>query len=152
MSLKEKILNVFKFFSTNQSDKHVVKHGYDYTTENNGYIVEDNGYILTFKKNGVIHREAGPAVFWTINTNTKKYLNLEDKYLYKIKVKELSLKEQDFWATSMYFGNMNDVSYYLNGTMYEKDEFDNILKRKNLNDELKRELIIKPNLTKKLKI
>ena len=149
MSFTEKIFNMFKLFS---KDKSQIEHTYQYTTEENGYIIEDNGYILTFKKDGVIHRDAGPAVFWTKNKKTKNYLNLNDKNLYKIKIKELSPKEQDFWSISMFHGNMEDVSYYLDGTMYSEEEFDTILKRKNLSDQLQKELPIKQVTTKVLKI
>jgi nitrous oxide reductase len=149
MSLKEKILSIFNLFS---KDKSSTEHTYEYTTEENGYIIEDNGYILTFKKDGVIHRDAGPAVFWTKSKKTKNYLNLEDKNLYKIKIKELSPKEQDFWMVSMFHRNMEEVSYYLDGNMYSEEEFTNILKRKSLSDQLEKELPIRKNLTKKLKI
>jgi hypothetical protein len=105
-------------------------------------ILTDN-YVVNIKsdgtsyyfKNGLLHRENGPAI--TNPLDKDKYLNLSDETLY---IKEITSHLQE--STYLEEDDLGDspvqlfiaTSYYLNGMKYSKEEF---IARK-----LKKELIL----------
>jgi hypothetical protein len=103
------------------------------------YIMEDNGFILTFLKNGLKHREAGPALFWRANKDKIKLLSLGDESLYEHKHIELESDRIDFYRRSEEMVNLDTVYYYLEDKSYEKDKFDLRIKEKEA-EELFQEL------------
>ena len=125
-------------------------------------MLKDN-YVVNIKsdgtsyyfKNGLLHRENGPAI---INaTDKEKYSNLLDESLY---IKEITthlqeatyLEEEDLWEYPVYL--FIATSYYLNGIKYSKDEFVARKFRKELAIELENQLNHPHNQTeiKKIKV
>jgi hypothetical protein len=84
------------------------------------YIVEDDGLTLKFLKNGFIHREAGPAMFWKSNT---QYLNLGDEHLYVVKHIELDEQRKKKWLDPNFTQQQKTVYYILDGRPFMEDEF-----------------------------
>lgn len=99
----------------------------------------ENNYIVNIKsdgtsyyfKNGLLHRENGPAITNPIDKD--KYFNLSDESLY---IKEITshLEEDDLWEYPVYL--FVPTSYYLNGIQYSKEEFTAIKLTKELAIEL----------------
>jgi hypothetical protein len=120
------------------------------------YIIEDDGHSYTFKKNGRIHREEGPAYFSYGNINKNEYLNLEDKYLYKFKQipsdKRELLFESEMKRLKYELWQAGKIHYFLEGEEYSKEEFEKIKARKDLKNELSTELPIVQSNAKRNKL
>ena len=110
------------------------------------YIIEDNGFTLTFFKNGLRHRKAGPALIW--KKNEEKLPNLEEQKLYKVIFKELDSAGRNF-LSSVEANSIQNIAYCLEGQSYSEKEFNSLL----LNDELGKELTTPTKIdTKKPKV
>jgi hypothetical protein len=117
------------------------------------YIIEDNGFNFIFKKNGVRHREAGPALFWKANVNKEQLLNLNDKHLYKLVHLDLTSHDKDFLSRAEDRVDLNEVYYYVEGKKYSQQEFETIKLKLILKTELTEDLNNqKDNVIKKLKL
>jgi hypothetical protein len=120
------------------------------------YIIENDGHSYIFTKNGVRHREVGPAFFWHTNKDKNEYLNLEDKDLYKLKKIKLSMVDEsleyEMEVLRIMNGETNKVVYFLDGQEYSKDEFEKIKSIRDLKNQLGSELPIAQSHTKKIKI
>lgn len=103
------------------------------------YIIEDDGFTLTFFKNGILHREVGPALFWKTNKNKDKFLNLGDEHLYILKHIELDSEKRQSYMRAEEIVDLNTVYYYLDGKVYEKSQFNLMIKKKEA-EELLQEL------------
>lgn len=111
-------------------------------------MLKDN-YVLSIKsdgtlyyfKNGLLHRENGPAI---INSMDKgKDLNLSDESLYTKEITPYSkeatyLEDDELWEYPVYL--FISTSYYLNGIQYSKEEFTARKLRKELAIELENQL------------
>lgn len=115
-----------------------------------GYsIATTNGIVLYFK-DGILHREVGPAIF--LEKDKDKYFALGDENFYNsIEWRNslipnlailLFMKAAETWINY----------YYLNGVMHKEEEFNSILDKKNLQKELLKELPIVSNQRKKHKV
>jgi hypothetical protein len=114
------------------------------------YIIEDDGYRFTFKKNGLIHREVGPAFFWHHNKN--KYFNLEDIELYKKINIEPSDDEKDLLSIANLMYDISEIKYYLNGIHYSEQLFHTMKEKMHLEKELSETLLDTKIKIKKVKI
>lgn len=84
-----------------------------------------------YYKNGLIHREAGPAVVRV--EDIELYTNLSDKGLHEETFKQVA---NDMFCASHKDYKSNVSSYFLEGKLYEQDEFDIIIFNKRLEKEL----------------
>lgn len=127
----KKIINSFK-------KQLPIKETSSNINSNDEYIIEHNGFTLTFKKNGIIHREAGPAIFGVTNPDRQKYFYLEDIEIYKIKEVKINSKELDFYFMNASFVEKpkHKIAYYLNGINYSEKEFYALKLGKELEKEL----------------
>jgi hypothetical protein len=75
------------------------------------YILQDNGFNYAFMKNGQLHREIGPALFWKDNKKVEDLLNLADKNLYTLQYKDLNDEEKDSYRTARIVFKMNYINY-----------------------------------------
>jgi hypothetical protein len=120
----------------------------------NNYIVNINSDgSRTYLKNGLYHRESGPAIVSSLDKN--KYLNLGDEELYEKVFTTFSkqphyLVNDGLWEYPVYLSL--STAYYLNGIEYSKEEFDAIKIKKELKEELNKNLDQNENLIKKTKI
>ena len=125
----------------------------------NGIIT--NSETTTYYKNGKIHREDGPAIEW-INGN--KHWLLSDR-LHRTDGPAIDLVETELgtvkkWSINgkyhredgpaVEFGN-GYKEWWMNGVQYSKEEFNQWLEKKNLNERLNQTLDEKPS-KKKVKI
>ena len=110
------------------------------------YVVEDD-FIAHFK-NGLLHREAGPAVYHIKLKD--KYSNLEDKDLYSLKVLKVSPGNIIiFYTLTKYYEDPDQVTtFYLEDKELTAKEFYSIKDQK----ELEQELGINKSTTKKIKL
>jgi hypothetical protein len=116
------------------------------------YTINDNGVTLLFLKNGFLHREAGPAIFWKMN---EKYSNLVDEHLYTIKKIELTSEQEEKWKDSEVLVFKDNVFYMLDGRPFPKEEFDLEVKKiqtERMKKELTIELPENQSHTKKTKL
>lgn len=116
------------------------------------YIMQDNGILLTFTKNGWLHREAGPAIFWKSNT---QYLNLGDEHLYTVEKTTIPKKTEDNLNSSTPARDTTQVFYMLNGSPFSKEDFDLEVKKiraERMQNELNEELPVTSTNIKKQKI
>lgn len=119
------------------TDEYVLKRGFG----------GDGAYF--FYKNGLLHREAGPAYISEeeIEENSS-YLNIVDEGLYKKEIMELRWPD-DFKEEIVFEKNYYRVlSHYLFGQPYSEEEF-NIIVAKN---QLDKNLDTNNTKQKKLKI
>lgn len=85
-----------------------------------------------YYKNGKLHREAGPAAFTIYTKGFNKFLNLDDKDLYK--EKETNSPPN---SNPIMFGFSK--YYYLEDVRYQEQEFYIIVSKINLEKELSQE-------------
>jgi hypothetical protein len=118
------------------------------------YTVEImNGFLYRYFKNGKLHREAGPATF---STQNKQYINLGDEHLYIVKIISNNSAADTFqglyqhlMTTEVKGSSANSTmttvlksfnelmtSYHLDGVRYDKNEFDILILKRNLSNEL----------------
>lgn len=117
------------------------------------YIMEDNGFTLVFLKNGVIHREDGPAMLWKHNSKIEHYLNLGDEHLYTIK--KTKTYQKKVWKDSQQRKHNDDIFYFLDGRPLPKDDFELELKKiqiERIKSELNNELSTQQTNYKQSKI
>jgi hypothetical protein len=114
------------------------------------YIIEDNGINLIFKKNGLNHREAGPAIIW--KTCTDKYPNAEEQKLYKTVIKDLKIEKKDFLHISNFTTHIIRSTYYLEGQHYTEEEFYKRKAKLDLKNELCKDLPITDSDTRRTKV
>jgi hypothetical protein len=103
--------------------------------EKDEYVVNKLGIFVCYYKNGKLHREVGPAIYFS--NDSHKYTNLEDQELYK-----RGIVNAGSLPSSVVF-NMNknnDPYYYLEGVSYTENEFKSMLDKKNLKLELDNDL------------
>jgi hypothetical protein len=116
------------------------------------YIIEDDGLTLKFLKNGFIHREAGPAMFWKSNN---QYLSLGDEHLYVVKHFELDENTKRKWLDPSFTQQQKTAYYFLDGRPIFQDEFHLKVKKiqaERMQKELNNELSNTKNNSKKTKI
>lgn len=112
--------------------------------DKNKYIIKFDGVKYHYFKNGWLHRENGPAIFWAVNADM--YLDLDDKNLYTLKNVELD--------TSYGFTH-HTANFYLDGLQYSEVQFNQIIKKRNaekLQKELSNQLKINAINNKKIKV
>jgi hypothetical protein len=105
-----------------------------------------------FYKNGLLHREVGPAIIFeeTEEEYKNRFLNLGDEHLYKEEIinskypldyKEELFQEKVYIPSLKYAVDSHIVfSHYLNGKPYTPNEFKQIKVRLDLKNELNTEL------------
>lgn len=93
-------------------------------------ILDKTGY--KYYKNGKLHREVGPAVFSIHVKDFNKFLNLDDKDLYKEEERTSPPN-----SNPIMFGP--NEYYYLEDVRYQKQEFYIIVSKINLEKELSQE-------------
>lgn len=91
-------------------------------------------YICYFK-NGELHRENGPAVY--LPEDKSKYDNVADKDLYKSATIDQGIKEIFILFD---FRQGTPPYYYLEGTEYDKQTFDAIIEKQQIQKDLSVEL------------
>jgi hypothetical protein len=101
------------------------------------YINRDNS--RHYLKNGLFHRENGPAIIGSIDKD--KYLNLGDEHFYKelcsiYPYEAYYHEEDDLWEYPLSV----PTRYYLNGIKYSKEEFYARKLQKELNQELSKKI------------
>lgn len=118
------------------------------------YIITVLGEYICYFKNDKLHREAGPAAYFL--EDKQKYLDLEDKDLYKQGTPPNSRVNLIFIEYDLKLANVgkdrNSPLYYFEGENYEKQAFDTIIENKKIRNELTTELLVTPSQTKKAKI
>lgn len=114
-----------------------------------------------YYKNGLLHREAGPAIVSAYNISRikpNKYPHLNDSHLYKQEiVNEIAPKN--------YIGiqiteegqqglchEITDAVYYLEGEPYTKKQFEKVKEKLDLKNQLNVELPITQQIIKKTKV
>jgi len=107
-----------------------------------------------FYKNGLLHREEGPAIM--VQFSRDKFNSLKDKDLYKEETipskcpNDYEFKYLEDYTT---ITGISVARHYLDGMHYSKKEFENIKFRQDLKDELSSELVLtESNNTQKVKI
>lgn len=115
-----------------------------------------------FYKNGLLHREVGPAVLLEELEDKSPFLNLGDEHLYTVEIlesgspkdyKEARLFERTYLANLSYSVDSIIVLYhYLNGKPYTKKRFEEIKVKLDVKNELDKELPITETTNKKMKI
>jgi hypothetical protein len=116
------------------------------------YILQDNGFNYAFMKNGQLHREIGPALFWKDNKKVEDLLNLADKNLYTLQYKDLNDEEKDSYRTARIVFSRDTVHYHIEGVKYSEENFYSFVKAQNLQKELEGELPIWEIKEKKTKV
>jgi hypothetical protein len=114
------------------------------------YIIEDNGVNLIFKKNGLNHREDGPAIIW--KTCKDKYPNEKEQKLYKIIIIDLKIEKKDFFHISNFTTHIIRSTYYLEGQHYTEEEFYKRKAKLDLKNELYKDLPIIDKDNKRAKL
>jgi hypothetical protein len=118
------------------------------------YIITALGAYICYFKNGKLHRESGPAAY--LFEDKHKYINLEDKDLYKQGIPQKSRVEMMFLEYDLNIANAgktdNHPHYYLEGQNYEKEVFDVIIEKNKIKEELSTELSLTTVSAKKIKI
>jgi len=101
-----------------------------------------------YYKNGLIHRESGPAIINPLDKD--KYFYTNDVNLYTTNLLPESepfyLKEDDLWEYPIYLSIR--TSYFINGIEYSQKEFE----ARKLKKELDNELLIKEFENRKTKV
>jgi len=125
------------------------------------YIVQKckNGKgSLFFYKNGLLHREAGPAI--VTFPNRKTLTKLGDENLYKEKIVKSDFPEHyspdPIDKSELINGKIALIHsiaiFYLEGKPYSQEEFEQIKGTFILKNELSKELLESDKLTKKVKL
>jgi len=120
---------------------------------NDEYTVGILNNHLCYFKNGLLHREDGPALYYFDNEEgLSKYMedknNLKDYNLYKqISSEEIDRKNIPAFVT-FNISYLGQTCFYLKGTRYNPEEFEAI----KLNDQLESELPKPKPKDKKFKV
>lgn len=125
--------------------------------ENDEYVVIISGNKSKhYYKNGLLHREVGPAIVTSYNKET--YSGLSDEHLYKEVLvqsftpsgyKPIYVTEEIEDSPRMPY---RKAIYYLDGNAYAKRDFDKRITQMNLKNDLNTELLVNQSNTKKPKI
>jgi hypothetical protein len=112
------------------------------------YIVTMIEQYICYFKNGLLHRELGPAVY--LKEDKEEYENSLDKALYKP-----SILESNIEMLFLFFDFSVQKSppyYYLNGDLYDKEIFNAIIEKQEIKKELSTELLGSQNIIKRTKL
>jgi hypothetical protein len=116
-------------------------------TTDDEYLVYTGHHNTTFYfKNKKLHREAGPAIICRKDNNKKKFEGLKDESLYTRVFEPIAQNEMLFNVIYC------DSCYYLDDVRHTEQEFNNLVKIKQLNKELQEDLPRNKKETKSLKI
>jgi hypothetical protein len=120
----------------------------------------DGAYF--FLKNGVLHREFGPAYISEEIEDKSKYLNLGDEHLYEEKITSDFYLEgftQETVSENIFVPSLNAVvpafvilTHYINGQAYTKKDFKKFKRKAFLKKKLDAELPVNQVHSKKIKI
>ncbi len=118
------------------------------------YIIEDNNYVIRFFRNGLLHREAGPAIFY--KKYESQHLNLGDEHLYVIKKVETTQEEKEKWGSPYDHKYKESMAIYMiYGKPFIKENFDLEIKKiqaERMQEQLNKELLTNKDKIKKTKI
>lgn len=115
------------------------------------FTITKYGLIYYFK-DGLLHRENGPAII--SEKHKEQYLNLGDEDLYKPSQSGTSVIDDRLLAFILlsHAATPEINFYYLNGVHHTEEEFNSILDKKKLHKDLNNDLISNQNNSKKLKV
>jgi hypothetical protein len=106
------------------------------------YTIEDNGFTLSYFRNGFLHREDGPAIFW--KEKMDEYFYFSPNISYNFKYKDLTVEQKKKAEALKEIADLNAVLYYLEGFKYDEIDY--------LNRDLNKTLPINEIKIKKIKI
>ena len=127
----ELIITPTDLFEENKDSIETWEKGGDYYEKKIQYFNNDD-YVITFKKNGKYHKDAGPAIFEYINDGFELYSCwYKDGKLHRL--------EGPSVISRNYINDFHAMDYYINGVIYENyKDFEK--KKKEMRKELTEEL------------